>query len=91
VRKGVISMLVAAAVLLVFNSAGLRSWARGLPGNPATDMLVVGADWWHSTMRRAGLTEAMAAVQDAVTAFRGQGWPGTDVLSAGKTHLAKEE
>jgi hypothetical protein len=34
VRKGVISMLVAAAVLLAFNSVGLRTWAHGLPGNP---------------------------------------------------------
>jgi hypothetical protein len=85
VRRGVIAMLVAAGVLLVFNSGGLRSWARGLPGNAATDTLVEGADRWHSIMRRAGLTKVMAAVQHAVAAFRSQGWPGTDMLAAGQS------
>jgi hypothetical protein len=83
VRKGVTSMLVAAAVLLVFNSAGLRSWARGLPGNAATDVLVEVADGWHGMMRRAGLTAATAAVQDAVAAFRDQEWAPVDTPSEG--------
>jgi hypothetical protein len=81
VRKGAVSMLVAATMLLVFNSGGLRTWARGLPGNAATDMLVEGTDRWHVMMQRAGMTKAITAVQDAVAAFRDQGWPGTGILS----------
>jgi hypothetical protein len=85
VRKGVTSMLVAAALLLVFNSGGLRIWARSLPGNAATDMLVEGVDRWHGMMQHAGFATAMTAVQDAVAAFRGQGWPDTDMLSRAGT------
>jgi hypothetical protein len=91
VRKGVISMLVAAAVLLAFNSVGLRTWAHGLPGNAAADMLVAGADRWHAMMRRAGLATAMMTVQDAVAAFRDQGWPVTSLPSSGRTRLADEK
>jgi hypothetical protein len=79
VRNGVISMLVAAAVLLVFNSAGLRTWAHGLPGNAATDVVVKSADWWHSVMQRAGVAAAMAAVRDAVAELRNQHWPDPDI------------
>ena len=91
VRKAAVSMLVAATMLLVFNSAGLRTWAHGLPGNAATDMLVAGVDGWHRLMQRAGLAGAMTAVQDAVAAFRDQGWPDADMLSARKTHLANDD
>ena len=91
VRNGVISMLVAAVVLLAFNSVGLRTWAHGLPGNAASDILVAGADRWHAMMRRAGLATAMMTVQDAVAAFRDQGWPVTSLTSAQKTRLANEK
>jgi hypothetical protein len=91
VRNGAISMLVAAAVLLVFNSGGLRAWARGLPGNTATDLLVEVADRWHAAMRGAGLAAAMTAVQDAVATFRDQGWPGGDIVSGRTTDIVSED
>ena len=91
VRKGAISMLVAAAILLVFNSTGLRTWAHGLPGNAATDVLVEAADRWHAAMQRAGLTSAMVIVRDAVAAFRDQGWPATNILSTRKPPDGNED
>lgn len=91
IRRGVISMLVAAAVLLVFNSAGLRSWARGLPGNAVTDVLVEAADRWHGIMQRVGFATAMDVVQDAVAEFREQPWPGTDNLAVGNADVSRDD
>lgn len=90
VRKGAVSMLVAAAMLLVFNSSGLRNWAHGLPGNAATDVLVEAADRWHATMRGAGLAAAMVVVRDAVAAFRDQGWSAPGIHSTRKTLIGNE-
>jgi hypothetical protein len=70
-------MSVAALVLLAFNSTGLRSWLRDLPGNATTDILVERADQWHSLMQRAGLTIPKKTIQNAVTEFREASWSDT--------------
>jgi hypothetical protein len=64
-RSAAGAMLIAFALFLVFQSEGLRHFARDLPGNAFTDVLVQGADRWHGLMERLG----PARVQPAVRGF----------------------
>jgi len=74
IRDGIIIMTTAMLLLLVFNSGGLRTWARNLPGNSISDALVSCADSWHAYMQQVGTAAPKEAVQDAVAEFRRQGW-----------------
>ena len=74
VRSVGMAMAVAAALLAVFNSSEMRSFARDLPGNPLTDALVAGADWWHAVMLDLGPAHLRPAVRDALAAVRSAGW-----------------
>ena len=74
VRYGSIAMIVAMLVLLVFNSAGLKTWVRNLPGNATTDFIVTQTDRWHGLMESFGLTLPKAMVQNAVAEFRAADW-----------------
>lgn len=75
IRDATIAMLVAAFVLLVFNSKGLRSWLRDLPGNATTDALVNRADQWHRLMGKIGFTVPRATLQNMMSEFREASWP----------------
>lgn len=83
IRDGIIAMLVAMLLLLVFNSAGLRSWARNLPGSTVSDVIVSCADRWHAVMREIGATVPKAAVQNAVSDFRDYEW--SDAAGSART------
>jgi hypothetical protein len=74
VRTVAISMAVAAALLAVFNSSELRMFARDLPGNPVTDVLVEGADHWHALMLTLGPAHLRPLVQEAFAAVRAARW-----------------
>lgn len=76
VRNAGVTMIVAAAVLLVFNSTGLQSWTRNLDGNTMTDRWVAETDSWHEAMRRLGFAAPKAAVQTAVFEVREWAWSG---------------
>jgi len=74
VRSVVLAMAVAAMLLAVFNSSELRVFARDLPGNAVTDMLVAGADRWHALMLDLGPARLRPAVRDTFSAVRSAGW-----------------
>ena len=67
-RRAAIAMLIAFAVFALFESEGIRHFARDLPGNAFTDVLVRGADHWHALMERLGPARLQPAVRD------GFGW-----------------
>jgi hypothetical protein len=46
--------VLAVAVLLIFNAAGLEAWARQRPPSPVTEWLVSRASEWHTLMVRLG-------------------------------------
>ena len=70
------AMLVAFAVVLLFNSEGTARFARDLPGNAATDVLVDAADRWHGLMQRLGPARLGPAVRDAFARIHDLRWPG---------------
>ena len=74
VRDGIIAMTAAMLLLLVFNSGGLQGWARNLPGNDMSDLLVSYTDRWHDFMQQIGTASPKDAVQDAVSELRRYGW-----------------
>ena len=74
VRSVALAMAVAAALLAVFNSSEMRVFARGLPGNAVTDVLVAGADRWHALMLELGPARLRPAVRDMFSAIRSAGW-----------------
>lgn len=84
VRHTGIVMLVACAVLLVFNSAGLQTWSRNLPGNAVTDQLADQADQWHDVMSQIGVATPKAILQSTVTEMREAEWPGS--IGADEAH-----
>ena len=73
-----VTMLVAVAVLFVFNSSGLRTWTRNLDGNTMTDRWVAEADNWHDLMARLGFASPKSAVQTAVNDMREWSWSSDD-------------
>lgn len=76
VRYVGVVMVVAATVLLVFNSAGLQTWTRNLDGNAITDRWVTEADTWHSAMSRLGFASPKVALQQAMVETRELTWFG---------------
>lgn len=74
VRDGIIAMTAAMLLLLVFNSGGLQGWARNLPGNNISDLLVSYTDRWHGFMQRIGAATPKDKVQDAMSDLRRYGW-----------------
>lgn len=70
VRRAITAMLVSAVILLIFNSDGLRSYARDLPGSQIADQIVLSADAWHGLMRGLGTTRLKAMMQRLMEDFR---------------------
>ncbi len=62
-RAAAFAMLIAFALFLVFESEGLRHFARDLPGNAVTDVMVEAADRWHALMERLGPARVQPAVR----------------------------
>lgn len=93
VRDGIVAMATAALLLLLFNSGGLQGWARNLPGNSVSDVLVSYADRWHSLMQRIGTATPKDTVQTVVSDFRQYGWSdftGFDATANAET-VSREE
>lgn len=74
VRRAGIAMLVAFALMALFNSIGLRSWARDLPPGWVADQAVAGADAWHTLMLALGPAEVRPAVHDVFEQLRAAQW-----------------
>jgi hypothetical protein len=70
VRAAGFAMLIAFALMALFNSGGLRSFTRDLPGNWLTDELVMRADQWHELMVALGPAQARPAVRNLFDSFR---------------------
>lgn len=91
VRHAGMAMVVATAVLLTFNSAGLQTWTRNLDGNTMTDRWVTEADNWHNLMARLGFAGPKDAVQTAIAEIREIEWPGgVDAAHADEVDLDDE-
>jgi hypothetical protein len=70
VGRATTAIILAALILLVFNSSGLRTYARDLPASQLADRIVLGADGWHNLMRQLGATQPKAWVRQVVTKLR---------------------
>lgn len=64
VRASALTMLIAFALMALFNSSEFRSFTRDLPGNWLTDQLVMYSDQWHELMLALGPAHARPAVRD---------------------------
>jgi hypothetical protein len=73
-RSSLAIMLVAALVLAVFASRELRLFARDLPGNRVTDVLVAAADGWHGAMQRLGPARISPAIRRIFQRWRDASW-----------------
>lgn len=74
VRRAGIAMLTAFALMAVFNSGGLRSWARDLPPGWVADQAVAGADAWHALMVDLGPAAVRPAAHAVLERVRGVDW-----------------
>ncbi len=72
VRKATIAMLIATLMLLVFNSDGLRSYARNLPESAAADQFVIATNTWHAWMDAIGFAAPKRTVQDVMDLLRSE-------------------
>jgi len=73
-RTAAAAMLIAFALFALFNTQGIRHFARDLPGNAFTDLLVDAADKWHGMMERAGPAQVGPAVREQFERLRGLNW-----------------
>jgi hypothetical protein len=64
VRNAAVSMIVAMLILFMFNSDGLRTYARDLPESDLADRIVLMTDRWHDLMSMVGLAEPKAFVRE---------------------------
>lgn len=74
VRRAGVAMLVAFALMAIFNSSGLSSWARDLPPGWIADEAVAAADAWHALMIELGPASVQPALRDAVEFARKRSW-----------------
>ena len=74
VRRAGWAMLVAFALMAVFNSSGLRSYARDLPPGWVADQAVAGADAWHALMVALGPAKVRPAVHGLFERIRKAEW-----------------
>ena len=74
VRRAGWAMIIAFVLMAVFNSSGLRSWARDLPPGWVADRAVAGADAWHALMADVGAAELRPAVHGFFERVRGVQW-----------------
>jgi len=74
VRRVGIAMFVAFALMAVFNSSGLRSWARDLPPGWVADQAVAGADAWHALMVELGPAAVRPAAHALLESIRAIAW-----------------
>ena len=74
VARGMRIFMLAAALLLVFNSASLRSAVRDLPANMVTDRLVLSADVWHGWMEAVGAAGVAPELRRPFEALRELTW-----------------
>jgi hypothetical protein len=73
-RGATIAMLIAFALFALFESQGIRHFTRDLPGNAFTDVLVRGADQWHTLMEKLGPARLEPAVRDGFDRIRHIRW-----------------
>lgn len=74
VRASGFAMLIAFALMALFNSSDLRSFTRDLPGNWLTDQLVMYSDQWHELMLALGPAHARPAVRGMFDDLHEMGW-----------------
>ncbi len=74
VRSVALAMAIAAILLAVFNSSEMRAFARDLPINSFTDVLVEGADEWHALMLDLGPAQLRPIVREAFSTIRSATW-----------------
>jgi hypothetical protein len=74
VRTATVAMLTAFALFGVFGTQGIAHFARDLPGNAATDVLVRVADRWHALMLDLGPGRVEPALRNAVEWARALHW-----------------
>lgn len=78
-RTGLAALLIAAAILAVFNSKGLTSYTRDLAEAQAGRPLFAAAERWDHAMRQIGATDLMTNVHALVQDAKAARW--TDIAS----------
>ena len=74
VRAVVIAMAITFVMLLVFNSDGLRSWARDLPQGSLSDSVIVATEAWHQQMETIGFSAPKKIVRGWMERIRELEW-----------------
>ncbi|MGD9658188.1 MAG: hypothetical protein AB7U61_11240 [Methylocystis sp.] len=74
VRACGVVLAMALALMAIFNSRDLRSFARDLPGNWLSDQLVLGSDRWHELMLELGPGRLRPAVHDLFQSLHELSW-----------------
>jgi hypothetical protein len=68
------AMLIAFALMALFNSGELRSFTRDLPGSWLADQMVVYSDQWHELMLALGPAHARPAMHELFDGLREMRW-----------------
>jgi hypothetical protein len=74
VRRAGAVMLIALALMGMFNSAGLKRYARDLPEGWLADEIVIRADQWHELMLALGPAHVEPALREAFEQVRALAW-----------------
>jgi hypothetical protein len=74
VRRAGIAMLIAFALMALFNSTGLRSWARDMAPGWVADQAVAGADAWHALMVELGFASLRPIAHGVLEDLRKTQW-----------------
>lgn len=74
VRRVMRSLMLALAVLLFFNSAGLLHLVQGLSIGPVQDTVIVMSETWHGEMERHGVAQILTDIRAQVSDWVHQPW-----------------
>jgi len=67
-------MLIAFALMALFNSSDLRSFTRDLPDHWVSDRLVLMSDQWHELMLALGTAHAQPIIRELFDELREMRW-----------------
>lgn len=73
-RRVLLALLIAGAVLSVFNSGGLVRYTQGLADNPVGPGLIIASEKWHALMQERQATLVVDHIRGSVALVRNSSW-----------------
>lgn len=83
-KRSFYAMLFGLFILMLFHSASLVTYVRGLPIGPVEDTVIAVSEAWHEQMERNGLTALYGLLDETMQAVHDATWGDVDRILDGR-------